>query len=184
MKIACLGWGSLIWDARNLLIQGEWQTKGPFLPVEYVRKSNNGRLTLVITETAEPVQTLWALMTTVDLEAAKTSLLIREEIPEKKKSTSIGSLIVEEETTDSIKLIIKKWAIDLKLDAVIWTNLPPKFYDIPGQILTLDKAVEYLRLLDVDKKGLAEEYIRKTPKQINTEFRRRFEAEFGWTYSG
>lgn len=74
--------------------------------------------------------------------------------------------------------------MNLQLDAVIWTNLPPKFTDTPGQILTRDKSIEYLRLLDSNTKKLAEEYIRRTPKQINTEFRRRFEAEFGWTYAG
>jgi hypothetical protein len=183
MRIACIGWGSLIWNPKDLLIQGDWQTDGPFLPLEYIRKSNNGRLTLVITESAKPVQTLWVLMATDNLETAITSLLEREEIPEKKKTILIGSIKVEEETIDNIKLKIKSWAINLKLDAVIWTNLPPKFPDTPGQILTVDKAIEYLYSIEVDKKRLAEEYIRRTPKQIDTEFRRRFEAEFGWSYS-
>ena len=78
MKIACLGWGSLIWRPGNLLIQREWFNDGPLLPVEFVRKSDNGRLTLVITETAKPVRTLWALMTTYNLDEAKESLRKRQ----------------------------------------------------------------------------------------------------------
>ena len=29
MKIAVLGWGSLIWDKRELSIIGDWQVGGP-----------------------------------------------------------------------------------------------------------------------------------------------------------
>lgn len=85
MRIACIGWGSLIWDPRELLIYGEWQNDGPFLPLEYMRKSKDGRLTLVITETAKPIKTLWILMATNSLETAIVSLLKREGIPEKGK---------------------------------------------------------------------------------------------------
>lgn len=48
MKIAILGWGSLIWDKRNLRLAGEWQVGGPVLPIEFSRVSGYGRLTLVI----------------------------------------------------------------------------------------------------------------------------------------
>ena len=39
MKIACLGWGSVIWDPRALPIQREWFKDGPFAPVEFTRQS-------------------------------------------------------------------------------------------------------------------------------------------------
>lgn len=48
MKIAILGWGSLIWDKRTLRLAGDWQTGGPVLPIEFSRVSGDGRLTLVI----------------------------------------------------------------------------------------------------------------------------------------
>ncbi len=85
MKIACLGWGSLIWNPESLLIIREWFQDGPILPIEFARQSNDGRLTLVITENAQPVRTLWALMATTDLEIAKKSLLFREKINNIKK---------------------------------------------------------------------------------------------------
>ena len=46
MKIAVLGWGSLIWDPKELDANNEWNNDGPFLPIEFARISNNGRLTL------------------------------------------------------------------------------------------------------------------------------------------
>lgn len=182
MKIACLGWGSLIWKPESLLIRRQWFNDGPLLPVEFARQSNDDRLTLVITETAKPVRTLWALMATENLETAKRSLQEREGIPNSKFENSIASLTIEEETTDSIKLLIKDWAASLKLDAVIWTNLSPKFSATDGLEPTLDEAIAHLNSLDINKKLVAEEYIRKAPKQIDTEFRRKFESVFGWTH--
>lgn len=181
MKIACLGWGSLIWRPGNLLIQRKWFNDGPFLPIEYARQSKDGRLTLVITESKRPLRTLWALMTTDNLDEAKESLRIREGIPKKKLSTWIGSLTIADEITEDIQLIIKNWAIGLKLDAVIWTNLPTKYNKSDGQVPTLEEAISYLRSVDINTWETAQEYVKRTPKQIDTEFRRRFEGEFGWT---
>lgn len=49
MKIAVLGWGSLIWDQGNLQINDDrWHTAGPLLPIEFARISGGSRLTLVI----------------------------------------------------------------------------------------------------------------------------------------
>ena len=182
MKIACLGWGSLIWNPENLLIIREWFQDGPLLPIEFARQSNDGRLTLVITETARPIRTLWALMATTDLEDAKNSLCVREKINQNNLDSYIGCVKSDEETTNKTKLIIKEWAQQLKLDAVIWTNLPPKFNKTNNQNPSLDEAIEYLKSLDINKRITAEEYIRKTPKQIDTSYRRKFETEFGWTF--
>lgn len=182
MKIACLGWGSLIWQPKSLLIRREWFSDGPFLPIEFVRQSEDGRLTLVITETAKPIRTLWALMATENLETAKESLLEREGIHIKKLKDSIGSITIIEETKDNLKLTIKEWANRQGLDAVIWTNLAAKFQGEGKREPNLIEAIDYLKSLDVNLRSHAEEYIRKTPKQIDTDFRRKFETEFGWTF--
>jgi hypothetical protein len=48
MKIAVLGWGSLLWEQGVLRLASRWRTDGPWLPIEFARLSDRGRLTLVI----------------------------------------------------------------------------------------------------------------------------------------
>ncbi len=74
MIIACLGWGSLIWDTRTLPVRRQWFMDGPFAPVEFTRQSSDGRITLVIDRNAHPVRLLWAQMATTDLAHARESL--------------------------------------------------------------------------------------------------------------
>lgn len=184
MKIACLGWGSLIWRPQSLLIRSEWFHDGPFLPIEFTRQSDDGRLTLVITEGAKPLRTLWALMSTDDLVVAKDSLRVRENIGRRSLINKI-SVVSKEELieNDTVKSLIQNWAINLGLDAVIWTDIPSRFND-EFRILTVEEAVNYFKSpsLDFNIRKNAEEYIRKAPKQIDTDFRRRFETEFGWSF--
>lgn len=180
MKIACIGWGSLIWKPENLLIRREWFVDGPFLGIEFARQSDNGRITLVITKDAKPLRTLWALMATDDLNKSVDSLRIREGISKERMGDKISTVTKEEETTHEIKLSVKNWLINLKLDAAIWTNLPARF-DGVERVPTEEEIIKYLHALDVNKSALAEEYIRKAPRQIDTDYRRSIEREFGWT---
>jgi hypothetical protein len=43
MKIAILGWGSLVWDPRELNVADEFNVVGPTLPIEFCRISGNQR---------------------------------------------------------------------------------------------------------------------------------------------
>ena len=181
MKIACLGWGSLVWRPEFLLIYRQWFNDGPILPIEFARQSNDGRLTLVIMPSAKPVRSLWALMTTNDIEQAKNSLMIREGIAKENQDRLIGAVNVSVRLEEPNELVIQNWAKLLALDWVIWTNLAPRFNG-ENKAPSPEEATEYLRGLDTKRRGIAEEYIRRTPRQIDTEYRRRFEHEFGWTY--
>jgi hypothetical protein len=171
MKIACIGWGSLIRCPGELPIKGKWQTDGPLLPVEFARQSDNGRITLVITRGAKPVQTLWILLDSPNIDEAKEALRKREEttllnIKSMKKGDPLNS--------DEVEKPISEWLNSKpELDAVIWTGLPPK--------LPTKGVIEYLHGLENGTLIAAETYIRNTPKQIDTEYRRAIEKEFGWT---
>jgi hypothetical protein len=75
-----VGWGSLVWNPGNLPIRGGWLTTGPQVCVEFLRQSNNGRITLVLDQFAAPVQSQWAMMASDDIPKAITALQLRENI--------------------------------------------------------------------------------------------------------
>lgn len=63
---------------------------------------------------------------------------------------------------------------------MIWTALPPKFDGEDERAPTMAEAVDYLSGLEGEIRKRAEEYVRRTPPQIRTEYRQRFERELGW----
>jgi hypothetical protein len=181
MKIACLGWGSLIWKPESLRIQRQWFNDGPILPIEFTRQSKDGRLTLVITNGSKPVRVLWALMDTISVDEAKKSLQVREGIIKENIEKHIGLIKIDDTTDDINQVEIRDWAKGKRLDAVIWTALRSKFGE-RETAPSIDEAVNYLKTRNVQEKRHAEEYVRRTPKQIDTEDRQRFEKEFNWTH--
>jgi hypothetical protein len=180
LKIACLGWGSLIWDPRALPIQRKWFEDGPFVPVEFTRQSSDGRITLVIEPSAAPVRVLWAVMLSPDLQSARDALRDREGITGDKWMSRIGSWQRGEAAPESISELAE-WAQAHGVDAVVWTALGPRFN---GQETSpsVDQVIQYLRNLTGPIRENAERYVRCAPRQIDTEYRRRIEAELGWSY--
>jgi len=174
--IVCLGWGSLIWDTAGLEIRGQWEPNGPAVPVEYLRQSNNGRLTLVIDKETPKAIVLWARMRSTNLADAGENLRIREG---RTKSEYIGSWSYGDPSPEVIP-DLSRWAATIQANAVIWTALPAKFNGNDFQKPSYQEAVKYLRELPKDKRSLAEEYVRRTPLQIRTPYRELFERDFGW----
>lgn len=180
MTIACLGWGSLIWDPRGLPVRGGWFHDGPFGRVEFARQSKDGRVTLVLHEEAELVRLLWARMDATDLELAREALRDREGITAKDWTGLIGSW-QPGNSEPTLIAGLPAWASAHGVDAVIWTSLRPKLgreERAPNE----DEVLEYLSGLRGPKRDNAERYIRCTPSQVDTNYRRRFEADLGWTY--
>ena len=177
MNIACLGWGSLIWDPRDLRTRGDWFEDGPAVPVELARQSSDGRMTLVIEPAATPVRVLWIMMSLTDVYQAREALRCREG-----KNSRIGQWLRGQGPPDLIPEL-PEWADGRALDAVIWTALGPKFN---GQEVTpsAEQVVYYLRSLGGGGRAKAEQYVRFAPRQIDSEYRRRIEEELGWTYVG
>ena len=192
MKITILGWGSLIWDPRNLQIdtnQGSngWLPNGPILPIEFARISRDSRLTLVIVPNeVNKIQTLYAFSKFQNLDEAILDLAVREGCgrskigyyDKKMKKFSDNFLIKKFQDQRSE---IEKWSNNKVIDAVIWTNLPSNFRDrLDLNEFTPMDAINYLNHLPPDVKVKAEEYIRKAPKIVDTPIRREIELKLKW----
>lgn len=181
MKIAILGWGSLIWNPENLAynVESKWSSEGPFLPIEYSRISNDGRLTLVISDEANEVKTLFAISTFETLDQAILNLAIRE-------GSNISTIGFYLKNSNQIspnnfkhRINIENWLEQNdSVDAVIWTNLPENWKSKTN----FRDRVEYLSSLDENTSITAEEYVRKTPKGIITELRSEIEERLNWNF--
>lgn len=181
LTIGCLGWGSLVWDPRGLPIRGAWFEDGPLLPVEFARVSSKDRVTLVICDVEYRVRTLWALLEAVDLQTAKRDLASREGINDDDIHKSIGYWDGKAGKSHGAAADdIARWAPTKSLDAVVWTSLEPGLKSKRGTVPSIDEILDHLRKLPHAHGQLAEEYIRKAPIQIDTEYRRRIAKEFAW----
>jgi hypothetical protein len=174
MKIACIGWGSLVWASGNLPIRRKWYEDGPLLKVEFARQSIDGRITLVLTEKGSLVRSLWALMDCETIDDALEALRVRE-------GTSLNNIGVIERGEEDPTTIegLGGWMQQQDLGAAVWTALPPKFDNLsrfPSEV----EVIEYLSTLRGAARDTAQEYVAKAPKQIDTNYRRAIEAKLGW----
>ncbi len=180
MLIACLAWGSLVWDPRELPVHREWFADGPLLPIEFARKSRDDRVTLVLLDKAPVVHSLWALMSISELQLAKEALADREGMTGNDKTKYIGYWSMNQKSDGVAVEEIAEWANRVGIEAAIWTALPPKTFGKEHSPGLADKVIDHLRSLSHEKRQNAERYIRQTPRQIDTEIRRRIERELGW----
>jgi len=181
MKIACLGWGSLIWDPLDLPVQKPWFSDGPLLPIEFARQSQGDRITLVIVPNYPYVRTLWALMSIDNLDDARSQLGKRENIPNRYISQSTGYWSKTGKSQNNISKDIGKWSEKMNLDAVVWTALKPKFRGKIDEVPSSDEVISFLQKLPPEKKKVAELYVRLAPLQVNTSYRRKIELDLNWT---
>ena len=186
-NIVCLGWGSLIWRLDDLPVNG-WRPDGPCVRVEFVRQSQNGRLTLVLHGAADPVPSLWAQMKVKSLDEAVMALAKREGPagrPLGNPERDIGRWPDErrdEPTADPENILgLRTWAAEQDVDNVIWTALGSRFNGSEGEWpRTKEDAVAYLRSLTGDQRATAREYVRYAPQQIRTAYREHIAHCLGW----
>lgn len=174
--VACLGWGSLVWDPDNLQVRATWLTDGPLVQIEFLRKSGGERITLVLHESARPVRSLWALMDIEDIDDAAENLRARE----KTNPRRIGVWQSGQDAPDLIE-DLPSWAQERSVEAVIWTALGPQAPDGAQRVPTFEETIAHLKGLTGKELNDARRYVRNAPRQVDTPFRRRFEVELGWT---
>lgn len=188
MAIIVLGWGSLVFDQEKnkkhgFLIEGGWREDGPFLPIEFARKSKSdfdkekaNRLTLVIDERASPLQVYWAVMEVHDLDMAKELLRSREGGGKK----AVSWLDMKKPLAVSkVERAVQAWAEEKKqqmgdsVEGVIWTAIPNNINPplLENVVIFLD---------GLDDRSEAESYVRRTPARIRTPIRAALENKYGW----
>ena len=178
MKIACLGWGSLLWKHGVLPVVGEWHADGPVLPIEFARESDGGELATVICESAAEQTSWWAMLSTGDVGEARELLRQREEV-DTHHPDWIGD--TESDTAYPHRASILEWAAAKGIDAVVWTALPPRCDGVEGRAPDPQTAASYLGRLTGSEREHAEAYVRRVPAAISTRNRAAIESGLGWT---
>jgi hypothetical protein len=182
MKIAVIGWGSLIWNKGNLRLTTNWTDGGPILPIEFSRISDDGRLTLVIDERhGADVPTRYAFSSLSDLDEAITNLQEREGTPFRNRIGFID--VARNHICDRARAKhpvacerIRAWAADQEFGAVVWTAIGPRFKEKIGVPFSVDGAVRYLATLQEPTRTLALDYMRKAPADVVTPVRKKVAA--------
>jgi len=185
--IACVGWGSLIWneEKKHLLpCRGEWRDDGPELPVEFARQSSNGSMTLVICQDVPRTRACWVVLDVPDMQTARERLGKREheKAPKHWITENIGYWTPSGEAYGHEAATIGAWATAHGFVGVVWTNLPCKFGDEPNVMPSGDQVLGYLKGLDGERRVEAERYVRNAPAQVDTPYRRMIAAKLGWDH--
>ena len=187
LRVACLGWGSLLWDPRTLPMAEPFRAEGPKLPIEFSRVSSDGRVTLVIDPSAPAMQTYCVRMAVSDLDEAIGELGRREKIAPERHRDWVGVQTRSQpertagETADRERGEIVRWLDSAPFDAVVWTALPSRTPAGELAVPALDSLIAHLESLEGAGLARAEEYIRRAPANVKTPRRERFEQVFGWT---
>ncbi len=181
MRIAVIGWGSLIWCRRELRLSSNWYPDGPELPIEFARISSGDRLTLVILPGSQRQSTYWAKSQFQDLENARANLKEREGT---RRLNPIHFIrrdgVSHPDLRQEVKATMEVWMRRKpNIDAAIWTGLQSNWKKMRGKPFNPYDAIAYLK--ELDDSSQAEGYIRKAPSRIQSVVRQMVESELGWT---
>lgn len=188
MRVAVLGWGSLLWDKRPEFVEfenqlaGSWAYDGPRLAVEFSRvsSSRDGALTLVLDEHGRSTEVAWRESKRTDPEEALADLAAREGTV----SARMGMVVVGDNSRSRFRPEnavfaeqIRRWARDKGFDAVVWTDLPSNFEAKTHHGFSLSEALNHVSHLSLQGQEKAMEYIAKAPAFIHSDIREALGAE-------
>ena len=180
LRIAILGWGSLIWDTRPAFddYHKDWQLDGPTLPLEFSRisESRKDALTLVIdTLDGSNCQVAYAVSTRRCPEDSIADLRCREGTIIKR----IGFYFADDSKRcqPDVPKAIKSWAHNNNFDVVVWTGLLSNFKDITNDDFSVERAITYIQNLPTEGKAMAATYVWNAPCFIQTRLRKALQGE-------
>ena len=179
MRIAFLGWGSLLWDVRPEFASthGPWHPDGPTLPIEFSRISvSRGRaLTLVIDhDCGSDCVVAFAFSSRESSDDAVADLRCRE-------GTTLGNIgycfsneLRHRSSSDQTLGVVRQWATTKQIDLVVWTDLTSNFASkSTGKApFSVPNAISHLQLLPIEARAGAAEYIWRAPSFVDTPLRR------------
>jgi hypothetical protein len=179
VRIAILGWGSLIWCPGALQIKSCWHRDGPALPVEFARISKDGRLTLVIHPGSKDQQTLWAAAVSEDINVVQQNLREREETDSRFIHSATAGGTFSDGVGNEVRGAIANWLGDRpNLQGCVWTGLASNWKERQKSDFSVSQAVQYLKNLPDPSR--AQEYFRNTPTQIQTQVRVAVREQLLW----
>jgi hypothetical protein len=179
MKIAIIGWGSLIWCPGSLQIKSAWHLDGPILPIEFARISKDGRLTLVIHSGSAGQRTLWAPAVVEDMSAVLKNLQDREGTPPRFIHSGTADGQFSDGVTQEVRDVIAKWLEERQdIRGCVWTGLATNWKDKQKSDFSVQLAIQYLK--DLPDPARAREYIQNTPEQIQTAVRAAAREHLHW----
>lgn len=183
MNIAIIGWGSLIWDPRDLPHYGPWKKDGPKLRIEFSRVSSDSRLTLVIDNIVGVLcPTYYVFSPRRDLFDAVEDLrrregTVRQYIGFFNNRTKDNSCSAYPQQIDILPSL-GQWCDNNQVEGVVWTALLSNFQNEVGVPYTVDAAITFLKGLAKTTRENSLKYIRNAPDEIITPLRIRVEQEW------
>ena len=186
MKIAVIGYGSLIWDLECLepRVDGPWQRAGgPLLPLEFSRISPKRRQALVLVvddSISAPCATSHIASTRNRLEDAVDDLAQRERCRPEFISYTSRDGSRSRGTSRRAQSAVQAWLAGTRFDGAVWTGLPANFAEATGTPFSHDAALAYLQKLDEPSLAEAWRYMEYAPEETATPLRRHVRAQGWW----
>lgn len=175
MKIAIIGWGSLLWDRKEWFDSKheEWQEGGPVLPIEFSRisRSRGNILTPVIDPRhGSQCPTAWCLSNREDFMDTICDIRQREGVLYKYINWIKFADNVHNCPFPEIELIISNWMASKYIDVTVWTGTQPNFQRITGNRFSIQTAFEYIQTSNMIANPKWIDYLSKLPSFVSTPF--------------
>ena len=161
-----------------------------WIPIEFARISDDGRLTIVVHSGSRRIATYSVEADHEAVGTARENLRLREG-PVRCETLARDEWIASVDTSGERRGMIgpvdvdavREWLRAKGYGSAIWTAIPPRLsHPRHGSIrvLTVEAVVDYLRSLAPELQMKTRDYFRSVPSDIQTQLRRGIERSMGW----